>query len=325
MNLKTFIQCLLCTNIWPGKINKDGKLKFNVFNTKSLIYYCVWAVATGFFLWRYSIQLISKSEWSYVDYIMMFINNFPWLIAGFGPGICLSLKTFENWSVNSYSMNFSSNIVITILTLFLNLVFVIWQIFQTLDKDDAIIWIAMVTLMVPYGMSTIGVYTSPVVCIAMLKSEITAITKKQVSLRDIEKTMIKIETFSTFIAIPMMVILSTAQICIILSIYLSFINYMYANFIFLTLNIFLSLMKNFGDLEECYDLIKDLANKAREEACYSRSVKDMMRLMLAAGKLEGMAPFTSMKFFTLERSTLTAMLATTVTYLVVLYQTFSMG
>ena len=49
-------------------------------------------------------------------------------------------------------------------------------------------------------------------------------------------------------------------------------------------------------------------------------VKEMMKLQMAAMELENCVPFTCSKFFSLTRETLTAMVATTLTYLVVLIQ-----
>ncbi len=75
-----------------------------------------------------------------------------------------------------------------------------------------------------------------------------------------------------------------------------------------------------GKLEHCYDLVRDTAMEIRNESVEAGSVKEMMKLQIAAMELENCVPFTCSKFFSLTRETLTAMVATTLTYLVVLIQ-----
>ena len=75
-----------------------------------------------------------------------------------------------------------------------------------------------------------------------------------------------------------------------------------------------------GKLENSYDLIRDAAMKIRNESVKAETVKEMMKLQIAAMELENCVPFTCSKFFSLTRETLTAMVATTLTYLVVLIQ-----
>ena len=307
-------------------MEKDGTLKFNAFNIKTLIYYCVWSVGTGLFLWRYTIQkLMNQSEMFVLDYTMIVLNHYPIILSGLGPCGVFALGNFENWSLNSKSINFDSKIAFMVVCLVLDLVYVLGQMFNSIGYNDAILWAAMTLLLGPYLMTAIGEFTSPRVCIAMLKSELTTLKNQKVSKKDIEDAIEKIEAVSKYVAIPMFSALSISQVTIILSIFLPILDLKYINFIIMASVIVLTLLMNFGDIEECYDLIKTLANKARVDACNNKSVKEMMIIMVAAGKLEDTCPFTAMKFFTLERSTVTAMLANTLTYLVVLYQTFASG
>ena len=111
-----------------------------------------------------------------------------------------------------------------------------------------------------------------------------------------------------------------SQVFIILAAFMvvSDFNYFYVTlFVF---NLLLLLVVLIGKLEHCYDLIRDVALKIRNDSVEATTVKEMMKLQIAAMELENCCPFTCNKYFSLTRETLTAMVATTLTYLVVLIQ-----
>ena len=161
---------------------------------------------------------------------------------------------------------------------------------------------------------------SPLVEIAMLKSELLEVLNNQSTTIGIQNTIKTVQRTCKVFSYQISYILTTTQGFLILSIYIAVLNIRYVNIFLFVFSITTTILMTMGDLEECYDLIKEVADKAREEACEKTSVKEMMQLMVAAGKLEDTYPFSAMKFFTFERSTVTAMLATTLTYLVVLIQ-----
>jgi hypothetical protein len=92
----------------------------------------------------------------------------------------------------------------------------------------------------------------------------------------------------------------------------------YISFIVVGLIIFIVVF--IGQLETCYDLVKELAARAKRESVNAGSMKEMFQMQIAADELKDCCPFTANNFFKLDRETLTAMLATTITYLVVLVQ-----
>ena len=95
-------------------------------------------------------------------------------------------------------------------------------------------------------------------------------------------------------------------------------NYFYMPLFVLELLLFTVVF--ISKLEHCYDLIRDAAMKIRIDSVESATVKEMMKLQIAAMELENCCPFTCNKYFSLTRETLTAMVATTLTYLVVIIQ-----
>ena len=323
MNLKSLIQFLFLINIWPGQISRDGCIKLNVFNIKSLILSCVYLVGAGLCVWRYSVlKLINQTEWNFIEIAMVILNSYPILQVFLAPVYSLALKSLDGWCLNSATESidmslkvckvFFGNVIITI-GLFL-------QMPAFLPHDDPIFWIAIIIIMVPFSIITFGLNMTPLVSIQMLNSELIEMKENLSSKKNVVEIIEKIERTSKAISVPLSQTLIMCQISMILCVYLIVTSTAYANLSLFLVNMIIIILMTMGDLEECYDLIKEIADKAREEACGKSSVKEMMQLMVAAGKLEDTYPFSAMKFFTFERSTVTAMLATTLTYLVVLIQ-----
>ncbi len=111
-----------------------------------------------------------------------------------------------------------------------------------------------------------------------------------------------------------------SQVFIILTAFMVVSDFNYFYMYFFVFNLLLLLVVLIGKLEHCYDLIRDAAMKIRNDSVEAATVKEMMKLQIAVMELENCCPFTCNKYFSLTRETLTAMVATTLTYLVVLIQ-----
>jgi hypothetical protein len=323
MNLKSLIKFFFLVNIWPGKLEKDGCIKITLVNIKTLIISCVYAVGASLYIWRYTVpELMRHSEWSFVGISMFFCNQYPLTQATHASYLSLALRPLDGWRLNlvAESMDITSKVAWISLGVLATLAGILLQMPEFLPSDDPILWVSMTFLLVPFILATYCVYITPLVEIAMLKSELLEVLEKQSTTTDIQHTIRTVQRTCKAFSYHVSFILTSTQIFLIISIYIAVLNIRYTNIFLFVFSVITTVLMTMGDLEECYDLIKEVSDKAREEACGKASVKEMMQLMVAAGKLEDTYPFSALKFFTFERSTVTAMLATTLTYLVVLIQ-----
>ena len=78
------------------------------------------------------------------------------------------------------------------------------------------------------------------------------------------------------------------------------------------------------EMEKIYDLIKKIVTKGRHDAFEkSSSLRDLLKMQVSVDELEASGPLTGYGFFTIEKSTLVALLSYVLTYLIILMQMHS--
>ena len=274
---------------------------------------------------RFTVPNAMKMEWSAGNVFLFAAIHEPLMVPILNTVNVPLMKYFVGISISDEKLEtpaFSSAAYSVVIT-GLYLTAIIWEFFKKLPLDCWMLWIAALILVILTVIGFGALNIMPMVCLAYLKSELKLILElKKITKVDILNTIKAIEKAERALRHSLVQFLMTMQVLLILVTFTTINNPANINFVLHVTAMVISILKTMGDLEESYDLVKAIANKAKEEACEETSVKEMMKLMVAVGQLEETVPFTAMKFFSFERSTVTAMVATTVTYLVVLMQTF---
>ncbi|XP_023323623.1 uncharacterized protein LOC111697748 [Eurytemora carolleeae] len=72
--------------------------------------------------------------------------------------------------------------------------------------------------------------------------------------------------------------------------------------------------------EGVYELVAKVAAKGKDDAYFNTKLEDVLKVRDAADELQTSKPLTGAGYFNVEKTTLTAMVSTTATYAVILYQ-----
>ncbi|XP_023349174.1 uncharacterized protein LOC111717935 [Eurytemora carolleeae] len=116
-----------------------------------------------------------------------------------------------------------------------------------------------------------------------------------------------------------------SQVLAVASAYLGFTAeniYIYGSLLPSTGIIFL-LLTVVNVLEDLYNLMDEATDKAEDQGLQQLTLREMQRFKIVAAKLRSVGSFTGFGFFTIQRDTLTAMLETTITYIIILFQSIS--
>ncbi|XP_023343395.1 uncharacterized protein LOC111712875 [Eurytemora carolleeae] len=111
---------------------------------------------------------------------------------------------------------------------------------------------------------------------------------------------------------------SFVQLLCVVSVYLAFKGNIYNLLQFISMLMILVLMVRV--LSDLYELMEKVADKAEEVGLEQSNLRSMFRYKQMSGKMRRAGLFTGLGYFTIEFSTITALLATTLTYLIVLLQ-----
>ena len=173
---------------------------------------------------------------------------------------------------------------------------------------------------------TFGMLSSPVAilsCIIFIANELDIIlNSNSMSVENIKGLICKLRNTSTGIGNISVLFFMALQTSFIFGIYLVLTFKgtfpMYAVMFVAMNHSFILVFLN--KIEEIYEQVSQIACKAREESADRKSISEMTKIQAAVIELETCVPFTGMGYFTIEKSTLTAMAANTLTYLIVLIQ-----
>ena len=186
------------------------------------------------------------------------------------PSFLTVRKYFEGLQLDDKIMNLQIGSEVITVTMFvcINMIGIICQLVIRLPHNDYVLWIATTLLIILVTQCYSGVISLPLACIAYLRSNlISQIENEKVSKEDILSSISLIRRSSNSLAIPLFTSFLSVQILIIFCLYATI--HTPANFYCIMYSVAMSLVMlvSMGKLEECYELIEDLANKAREDAC----------------------------------------------------------
>ena len=322
MNLATLIHLLFNTCVWSGEVDSDGRFAFNIFNKKNFIYFGVYVLGCVLFIWRYTIPLLQENH----DYSFHYVYELIWVHSIMITQINVISNRMTMKKMNGYIMSkisadltITSQVIFTVIGLSMNVIFIIWLMLRSLPLD-IILWVSVLLLIITWAISSVTVWLSPMACIALLKADIVHMKQRNVTVKSINQLKEQIDLIANVLVSFIAPALALCQIFIIFSVYISIYDINKFMYMLTALSMFIFSYKVLAELEDCYDKIEEVVQKAKRDACGAATIKEMMTLMIEADSLKETYPFSASRFFTLELSTMTAMLATTLTYLVVLLQ-----
>ena len=318
MKIQTLFNFFIKTGLWPFKFNDNGDVKMN---WKVLIYISIHLILNTIFM-----------SWIYVNVNGMPLNFEETLEIAFvslsttHPGL-LVIVAITARCIGS-NLQQSNKIVINKtailgfnLAIFLILGSTWYSRFNFLFKLEADIeYILLVIGLIILDSALVNAYLIFFGVVKLILKEILKNRIEKLKLNDVNSTTKTVQAFERGICIIGWSVIPATQVLTIFTIYflVSDIRNFYFSFYVVGLTIFLVFF--IGQLETCYDLVKELAARAKRESVNAGSMKEMFKMQIAADELKACCPFTANNFFKLDRETLTAMLATTITYLVVLVQ-----
>ncbi len=135
----------------------------------------------------------------------------------------------------------------------------IWNLIHFILHNDILAWSSVVLLMPIFLTQLFGFVVTPLVCTAVLKSELEMCLQEKLTRKDIFCVMELIGKANKTLAVLLLPQFSTLQFFSVVCVYLSITDLQQAQNIFLLVNMLIFVYKVLTDLEECYDLICDIS------------------------------------------------------------------
>lgn len=318
------MQLLFTTGIWSGGVDSNGRLAFNFFNKKNIIYSTSYLIGSTLFIWRYTIPTLQeKHDYSFGYVVNLYFVHYILIVQILGICFWTILNKMKSYVLNKRSadLNITSQAIYTVIGITMNTTFMFW-IFWHFLPWDIILCVSVFILFPMWIVSALNIWISPMAFIALLKSDIIHVKCEILTVETITHLKEQIDQVSKALAYSIAPMLASCQIFIVVCVYLCIKDINNIMYMLMALAMTIFIYKVLTDLEDCYEMIDEVVKKAKRDACEAATIKEMMALIVEAELLKETCPFSAARFFTLELSTMTAMLATTLTYLVVLLQSF---
>ena len=322
------------TKIWPIKIEDDGRFRLDILNIKSLISVTIYIGLVCCFFWI-SFPTLQEVKKNPVNICHIFfaniymISTIPcWTMAAFS----ISKLNKQICSANA-KISFKS-FAYVVMACFMSQMYVCIQqglfFWNNLILDSpwktAAFFISIITLDVMNFILQIGyILHFEVASSAMRENLSETLGLGQITVTDMKALISGIQKVNSAMAMNVCQVFFVLQIAIIASVYLVFGNIRNIHAICFSIGNLIFVFCFINGMEECYDLANEVVVKAKETSAEMKSVAEMTKLQAAADELKECFPLTAMKFFSIERSTITAMAANTLTYLIVGIQMFDSG
>ena len=138
---------------------------------------------------------------------------------------------------------------------------------------------------------------------------------------DIKNIQEKYDTMKSGLQLALLLFFTFLQIGIILSITLVIMVPIYLVLISFCLGMIITTGTLVYQVEQVYEMLAEFSMKAEESLLQAASYRvDMMRFQKALDRLEGSGKASGFGFFEVDRTTLTSMLSTTLTYTIIMMQ-----
>ena len=128
-----------------------------------------------------------------------------------------------------------------------------------IDNNDILAWCSVVIMMPLFLTQLFGLSFTPLVCIAVLRSELEIFLEAKLNRQDIHGLTELISKANKSLAFLLFPQFSILQFFTVVCVYLSVTDLQQAPNIFLLANMMIFVYKVLTDLEECYDLIYEIS------------------------------------------------------------------
>ena len=329
MQLLTFVQIMIKTKLWPVKVDSDGTFKQDLMHRAVLIPFLLALLALCVVLYFTYPGLIFR-DWTRMSKIIDFgfvctlVLGIPQIfkmsssVLTLGP---LILDTRATLTPRFYINFFTWNVLYAASIICIEAM-VFPQPYCSSTMDHLMYWTSLVYMNLYLIWNQIGGSIFVLSSLFSFMDELsTSILKTKPSACDIKRIKDLALKFNLLFNSSMPGQFLYLQIFFIFGGYMivvqnefpvhalfQFLYSLYASVCLLNL------------IDECYSLSHDLACKARENSADCKTISEMTKIQAAVKEMEACFPFKPKGYFTVEKSTLTALAANTLTYLIVLLQ-----
>ena len=332
MKLGKIVRYLVVSKTWPVKKCADGKLKSNILNPVTLVINMLYIVAIISVIYFSAITEIRFEKLSHVidSFVMPIFSGFG-VFPFFQALLTVSVSRLDTNILNSTANLSTCSVMTVFLVLFLFTTSMIsFQIrlvkFKTdlTDAEQLFAWIGLIFVDCFHIYIEFGLLFFFTLCCTLLKDKLVEVNSQnslnQGDLKSITHCANLVNAALDLTCPPIFFVL---QVAIISAMYLVIVNmkvtFPFSSVIFcLCLLIFVNDFLN--KLDECYILAESISCRAKEELAGCKSMSEVLAMQAAITELESCFPFTAMRYFSLERSTLISLAANTLTYIIVLVQ-----
>ena len=329
MQLQKFVEIMIKTKLWPVKVDSDGTYKQDLMHAAVLVPFILALAAVCVVLYFTYPGLIYR-DWTkmsmIIDFIMVctLVLTIPSMVT-----TSSSIQTLSSLICNTdatlttrFFVNFLAWVVLYAAHIISIEIMVFPQPLCSSPMDHLMYWISLLYLnfyLVLIAIGTSGLELSTL--FSYMDAMTAASLKIQPSTEDIKRIKDYALKLNLFYDSNMPFAFLFVQISFIFAGYLIVIQKMFPwhAFIQFLYNLY-AMITMLNLIEECYSLAHDLACKTRENAANSKTISEMTRIQAAVIEMESCFPFKPKGYFTMEKSTLTALAANTLTYLIVLLQ-----
>ncbi len=329
MQVLKFVELMVKTKLWPVKVDSDGTFKPDLMHTAVLIPFFFALVALSVVLYFTFPGLLFR-DWTKMSQIIDFsmvctlVLAIPGIfgttssIQALGP---LISETNATLTPRIYINFLARNLLYAAHIISIEIMVIPQPNFSSTTKH-LLYWTSLVYMNLYLILMQMGVSGLQLVSMFSFIDGISATSLKiKQSTEDIKSLKDHALRLNSYYDSSMPVVFLFLQISFIFGFYMVIVQ---DTFPFHALLQFLfnsyAVLSLLNQIEECYSLAHDLACKARENSADCKTISEMTKVQAAVQEMEACFPFEPKGYFALEKSTLTALAANTLTYLIVLLQ-----
>ncbi len=329
MQLQKFVEIMIKTKLWPVKVDSDGTYKQDLMHTAVLVPFILALAALCVVLYFTYPGLIFR-DWSkmskIIDFIMVciLVLSVPVIFTTSSSMQTLGSLLFNTGT--TLPARFFKKLLVLIVLFAAQMISIEIMVFPeplcSSTLDHFIYWTSLVFLNLYLILNAVGMTSLEISTLFFFVDALeAAILKIQPSSEDLKCIKDYALKLSLFFDSLMTSGFLFVQISFIFAGYMIVIQEVFPwHALFQFLYNLYGIITMLNLIEECYSLAQDLACKTRENAANCKTISEMTRIQAAVIEMESCFPFKPKGYFTMEKSTLTALAANTLTYLIVLLQ-----
>ena len=310
----TFISFLISSGYAGIQVNKEGNFKLNLISFRFLAWTLVSYLLTGLFLY-FRLQHLEDGM------VAVIVDALPAGLITMNPLFTIPLFKVGK---SSYFNATGFSLVRIVLFLLVTRLMLFPCAFLNLQRFEADTFTADVVLVVlivaDYGCYIMQFEFLYVIIKSFINELKHTMGQNTIIEEDIKNIQDKYETMKSGLQLLLMVYFSLLQILIILTIAQTITMPKYLVLTTFCLGMLIVIGTLVYAMEKVYAMLAEFGLKADECLLQAASYREMARLQKALDRLEGSGKASGWGFFEVDRSTLTAMLSTTLTYTIIMNQ-----